>query len=643
MVESASSQIKDGSASDGNAVGALMWKLGDVSDSNSELRANGVNVDTSKSASPQASAIGQYSIADALFPSPLDTIMDKGATICPIMTNVWLGIGIGAANVAAVIASFGGAAGGEAAAEGAAQVGVRVVVKQIISKIELKAVGKGVAKMVRDTLIQGGIEAGLTFIARQVVEAQVGQHMSSLSTGKNFTDMVDAGGNAHGQEIERQVLYGVPLTESQVASSNIDDQQFISAVNNRKSTFERYFALDNPQSLLTRTATMTMQHFNVQGITSMIGSIFNPSHAFAGAFGAITGKTYADTGTDTFNYGNVQWGLTPQEEAKVKLNPKTNLPGDPSYEMLANDKILDDSGKRDEIEAKYGVCYSDDTTVGTLLTEETGDSGDEKYYIVRTKSGDVDPNQGLCSQKQLSFNNPTYGDLVFRWRVSHAYDAALNQLSETQNLTDSGTANSDDSDGSTSNASTGWVWPVHKEDLDSQTAALAQCWLPYYAPKNGYHAAIDIRVTYKPVYAAHDGTIMNGGFIHDGYNTLVIDTGVDAATGKHLYAVYEHMSSLKSFKDSNWKVKAGQLIGTSGETGAPGAPHLHFGISDNSSQFGTYANPWHTANPLDFLPADYDAALEKSSSGSCQTSAIKSNPNYGFDKYKTLGTFDAYK
>jgi murein DD-endopeptidase MepM/ murein hydrolase activator NlpD len=186
-----------------------------------------------------------------------------------------------------------------------------------------------------------------------------------------------------------------------------------------------------------------------------------------------------------------------------------------------------------------------------------------------------------------------------------------------------------------------WIWPVHKADLDSQTAAIAQCWLHYYSPKDSYHAAIDIKVTYKPVYAPHDGLVV--GKYNDGYNTLIIRSGHDirADGNGFVYAVFEHMSSI-SVKDGD-KVTRGQRIGTSGEVGAPGAPHLHFGISDSETYFGTYANPWHTANPNDFLPKDYSPALETNGSYQCADSVLLKRADYGLQKYLTKGTFDYLK
>jgi len=184
-----------------------------------------------------------------------------------------------------------------------------------------------------------------------------------------------------------------------------------------------------------------------------------------------------------------------------------------------------------------------------------------------------------------------------------------------------------------------WTWPVKVADITNPAAGLTQCWLHYYQPRDSYHAGMDIGVYYKPIYAVHAGKV--AGKYNDGYATLVINTGLNATTGKTLFAVYEHMSAITINNGSI--VTKGQRIGTSGETGAPGQPHLHFGISDSLTYFGTYANPWHTANPLDFLPADYSDLMEQTKSLSCKTSNIKDNSDYGFAKYKTYGTFSMYK
>jgi hypothetical protein len=203
------------------------------------------------------------------------------------------------------------------------------------------------------------------------------------------------------------------------------------------------------------------------------------------------------------------------------------------------------------------------------------------------------------------------------------------------------------STGCSSTTATGWVWPIKKEDLknwstlknnEASGSGLNQCWLHQHITSGviGYHAALDIGVVNKPVYAANDGKIVRKA--SDGYNTLVIQ----ADGSPTYYAVYEHMSTISvSVGDT---VKAGQQIGVSGDVGAPGAPHLHFGISTTNDRFGTYADPWATVNPLDFLPNDYSPALLKDdNTGSCLTKDIMGRPDFGFNIYKTKGVDPRYK
>jgi murein DD-endopeptidase MepM/ murein hydrolase activator NlpD len=181
----------------------------------------------------------------------------------------------------------------------------------------------------------------------------------------------------------------------------------------------------------------------------------------------------------------------------------------------------------------------------------------------------------------------------------------------------------------------GWTWPVKKESLDNPSGAgLNQCWLHYRDASSGYHAALDIDVSYKPVYAANSGKVIRKA--NDGYATLVIQHEGGLAS------VYMHMSSITVSEGDT--VTAGQQIGISGEVGAENAPHLHFGITTDPARFGTYADPWATVNPLDFLPNDYSPALLKNANGgSCVTSEIKGQKGYGFDIYKVKGSYALYK
>ena len=190
-----------------------------------------------------------------------------------------------------------------------------------------------------------------------------------------------------------------------------------------------------------------------------------------------------------------------------------------------------------------------------------------------------------------------------------------------------------------------WQSPIDAKDLRDRRNGISQCWMNYYGPKDGHHAAVDFRVVNKPVRAPKNGVIVEDYAGRGAENTFIIDTGPDAKSGKpHIYAVFMHMAS---FKKRSGTVEAGEVIGMSGSAGTR-APHLHYGISDNIrgrsyDDFGTYDNPWHTANPVDYMPDNVDPALTRSPSGSCKTDALKKRGVSGLKLYKQRGTFGEYR
>jgi murein DD-endopeptidase MepM/ murein hydrolase activator NlpD len=108
----------------------------------------------------------------------------------------------------------------------------------------------------------------------------------------------------------------------------------------------------------------------------------------------------------------------------------------------------------------------------------------------------------------------------------------------------------------------------------------------YHVPgsmwSKGYHTGIDFPVTNKPVYAVSDGEVVSSGMVNAYGNEIIIRL----PDGK--YAQYAHLSS-RSVKVGD-KVKGGQQIGVSGNTGNTSGPHLHFEIR-TTQRFGSDINP----------------------------------------------------
>ncbi|MDQ7910991.1 peptidoglycan DD-metalloendopeptidase family protein [Phytohabitans sp. ZYX-F-186] len=89
------------------------------------------------------------------------------------------------------------------------------------------------------------------------------------------------------------------------------------------------------------------------------------------------------------------------------------------------------------------------------------------------------------------------------------------------------------------------------------------------------HAGVDIAAPMgKPIRAAADGVVTQSGW-NGGYgNYTCINHG--QYDGKRLSTCYAHQS--KILVSTGQKVKAGQVIGLIGSTGASTGPHLHFEV-----------------------------------------------------------------
>ena len=96
--------------------------------------------------------------------------------------------------------------------------------------------------------------------------------------------------------------------------------------------------------------------------------------------------------------------------------------------------------------------------------------------------------------------------------------------------------------------------------------------------KRKLHTGVDLRAaTGTKVYAANKGTVTTSGYSSAWGKYIIISHGGGITT------LYAHMSKRSVSKDD--KVKQGDIIGYSGNTGYSTAPHLHFEISKNGSTY----------------------------------------------------------
>ena len=101
------------------------------------------------------------------------------------------------------------------------------------------------------------------------------------------------------------------------------------------------------------------------------------------------------------------------------------------------------------------------------------------------------------------------------------------------------------------------------------------------------HNGIDLKANYEDIYAVLDGIITEAGWDSKG--------GGNYIKIKHFNRFetsYLHLSEI--YYKVGEKVRAGFIIGKSGNTGNSTGPHLHFAVKE----FGQSINPYHFLNDL---------------------------------------------
>ena len=265
------------------------------------------------------------------------------------------------------------------------------------------------------------------------------QHIAALNNGlsrnQSFDNQAEAGAILNAQDIDRQENMGVPMTASGTAQAKVLDTAFTTQQEQSKSAFQRYFAVTNANSFVSRLGELAWAHLNLNSVPSFLlsaGRIFNPVAAFSSVWNLMQNKTLAAASTtqDTTDYNIIQYGWTPIED--------WHYMHDPDYSLFNDQHMLKQSGQEQTISQQYDMCFTED--IGTLL------AGGQ---IRRDTNANIITNSGTtCALDNLSplnrddpnvtdplvFANPM-AKLVFRWRVAIRNQNALNNLTDTQNVT----------------------------------------------------------------------------------------------------------------------------------------------------------------------------------------------------------------
>ncbi|MGH7237329.1 MAG: hypothetical protein ACREGF_02225, partial [Candidatus Saccharimonadales bacterium] len=504
------------------AVGATNWKLdgANINNSNAIMRANGQPIDTSNYVSPQAAANGQYTSTDnnifsKLLGSTVGGVIGSAAgRVCGPITSTAGLIGLGVLGLGLSIAGFIFTGGSEDAAQAGAtafikdvflRLGTKVAYSDLLKSSAPKTVLQKLLSNVKDlkNFSKGGTGreaakiagiAGGTILANLLVASSSGQAHNGLATGVQYADEVDMGANLNANDTERQEFFGRPLTQPETVQSDTSDKAYIAAQFKQQSSYQRYFAISNSQSLLSHLA-MSL-YGSVYGkpifssFSAILSKLFNPVAMLPQMFGSLNrSSAIAASTSDSQHYGIVQWGYSGDENNLIQ--------NDPSYQPLENaqqftQEVTDYASAHPGCDLEIDIAYGPDGPPGgspepttcphinssdnhgklECFTEPVGNllsghlsTGEvlAKGLIQRDADGNV-LQQGDCAPSQLDPSNGFGNEpqSVFRWRLMKSYNCTLDNLEGVQNPgqpinggTDCPTENSPNANSSSSQTSGG--------------------------------------------------------------------------------------------------------------------------------------------------------------------------------------------
>lgn len=96
--------------------------------------------------------------------------------------------------------------------------------------------------------------------------------------------------------------------------------------------------------------------------------------------------------------------------------------------------------------------------------------------------------------------------------------------------------------------------------------------------KKKFHAGIDLKMAFKPVFAVLDAEVIESGWDPKGGGNFIRLRHEDGFETSYL-----HLSELYYSKGE--RVKAGFIIGKSGSSGRSSGPHLHFAVKKDAKPF----------------------------------------------------------
>lgn len=213
-----------------------------------------------------------------------------------------------------------------------------------------------------NTIIGYGLGEALNWLIKQAVMEFTGMSFSGIEQGAQRYDTGSVAEDLVSQTGNRNIVYGRPMTAVEAGAAQTVAMEKLRSENAKKPFAERYFAIDNPFSLLGLTiARIPVStgglYSTVRDTGSIIGTVLSSPMRMIGALGN-TGLIFspahaAGIGSPNNTHGVQQWGWSVDEQARIEQDPSFSL------ESL----IPRVEPRMAELDGLYGPCYDDNTFV----------------------------------------------------------------------------------------------------------------------------------------------------------------------------------------------------------------------------------------------------------------------------------------
>ena len=243
--------------------------------------------------------------------------------------------------------------------------------------------------------------------------------------------------------------------------------------------------------------------------------------------------------------------------------------------LEADTKLINElEAKKEQLEQDKEALETSKNKVEDLKKEQEIKNA-TLISLKANKQAEIDKLSEEEKQKQAEIDEYNAAMAKVNQELEEAYKKAQEAMNSGSNGSGSSGINFDGS----------FIWPCNNKQV---TSRMKYRW-------GRWHKGIDIGAYYENVYASASGYAYNATN-PGGYGTYIM-----VFHGGGYVTLYGHLSSSHIYNGQY--VSQGQVIATSGNTGASQGAHLHFEIRKATSMSDFFGNNW--LDPLDYLPGGY--------------------------------------